>query len=74
MLLPESLLLPITFALIFAVQRLERSPKLKNFVLLGLVLGIAGLAKYTAILFVPAILIYGLIKKRYDILLNPRFS
>ena len=72
MLLPESLLLPITFALIFVVQRLERSPNLKNFVILGLVLGIAGLAKYTAILFVPAILIYGLIKKRYDILLNPR--
>lgn len=72
MLLPESLLLPITFALIFTVLRLERSPDVKNFILLGLVLGLAGLAKYTAILFVPAIVIYGLIKKRYDILLNPR--
>ena len=72
MLLPESLLLPITFALIFTVLRLERSPDISNFILLGLVLGLAGLAKYTSILFVPAILIYGLIKKRYDILLNPR--
>jgi len=72
MLLPESLLLPIVFALIYTVRRLERSPDLKNFILLGLFLGLAGLAKYTAILFVPAIAIYGIIKKRYDILLNPR--
>jgi hypothetical protein len=72
MLLPESLLLPIVFALIFTVLRLERSPKLENFILLGLVLGLAGLAKYTSILFVPAILIYGLLRRRYDILLNPR--
>jgi hypothetical protein len=72
MLLPESLLLPITFALIFTVLRLEYSPSIKNFIFLGLILGLAGLAKYTSILFVPAILIYGLIKKRYDILLNPR--
>jgi len=72
MLLPESLLLLITFALIFIVLRLERGPDTRNFILLGLILGLAGLAKYTAILFVPAILIYGLIKKRYDILLNPR--
>jgi hypothetical protein len=72
LLLPESLLLPIVFALIFTVLRLERAPDTKNFILLGLVLGLAGLAKYTAILFVPAILIYGLIKRRYDILLNPR--
>ncbi|HYA85455.1 MAG TPA: glycosyltransferase family 39 protein [Nitrospirota bacterium] len=72
MLLPESLLLPITFALIFTVLRLGHSPGMKNFILLGLVLGLAGLAKYTSILFVPAILIYALIRKRYDILLNPR--
>lgn len=72
MLLPESLLLPVAFVLIFTVLRLERSPSIKNFILLGLVLGLAGLAEYTAILFVPAILSYGLIKKRFDILLNPR--
>ncbi len=72
MLLPESLLLPIVFALLYTVRRLERSPDLRNFVLLGLLLGLAGLAKYTAVLFVPAIIVYGLLKKRYDILLNPR--
>ena len=72
MLLPESLLLPLVFAIMYAVRRLERSPDVMNFILLGLFLGFAGLAKYTAILFVPAIALYGVIKKRYDILFNPR--
>jgi 4-amino-4-deoxy-L-arabinose transferase-like glycosyltransferase len=71
MLLPESLLLPVAFGLIFTVRRLERSPDMKNFVLVGLFLGLAGLAKYTAILFVPALAVYGLIRKRYNILFNP---
>jgi 4-amino-4-deoxy-L-arabinose transferase-like glycosyltransferase len=72
MLLPESLLLPIVFALISAVRRLERSPNMRNFVLVGLLLGLAGLTKYTAVLFIPALAVYGLMRKRYDILFNPR--
>ncbi len=72
MLLPESLLLPIVFALISAVRRLERSPDLRNFVLVGALLGLAGLTKYTAVLFIPALALYGLLRKRYDILFNPR--
>ena len=47
MLLPESLLLPLVYLLIFAVLRLERTPSTANFALLGLVLGLAGLTKYT---------------------------
>ena len=72
MLLPESLFVPLVFALIFVVRRMERSPDMVAFILLGLVMGLAGLAKYTAILLVPAVVLHGLIKKRYDILLNPR--
>ncbi|HUI46035.1 MAG TPA: glycosyltransferase family 39 protein [Nitrospirota bacterium] len=72
MLLPESLLLPIVFGLFFTVRRLERSPDVMNFILLGLFLGLAGLTKYTAILFVPAIALYGVVKKRYDLLFNPK--
>jgi 4-amino-4-deoxy-L-arabinose transferase-like glycosyltransferase len=72
MLLPESLLVPIVFAIIFTVRRLERKPDLIGFVLLGFFLGLAGLAKYTAILFVPALMMYGIIRRRFDIILNPR--
>ncbi len=72
MLLPESLLLPVVFALLFTVRRLERSPDLRSYLLLGLFLGLAGLTKYTAVLFVPALVLYGVMRKRYDILFNPR--
>ncbi len=72
MLFPASLLLPLVFALMYAVRRLKRSPDVMNFILLGLFLGLAGLAKYTAIMFVPAIALYGAIKKGDDVLFNPR--
>ncbi len=72
MLLPESLLLPIVFALISAVRRLERAPNIVNYLILGLILGLAGLTKYTSIIFVPTIALYGVLKKRYDILFNAR--
>ena len=72
MLLPESLLLPLAYLLIFAVLRLERTPSTANFALLGLVLGLAGLTKYTAILFIPALVVYAVAKKRSDILFDPR--
>jgi hypothetical protein len=72
MLLPETLLVMLVFALIFTVRRLERSPSLAGFILLGLALGLAGLAKYTAVLFVPALLVYGLARKRFDLLTDPR--
>ncbi len=72
MLLPESLLLPIVFALISAVRRLERSPNFVNYLILGLILGLAGLTKYTSILFVPTIVFYVMLKKRYDLLFNAR--
>ncbi len=72
MLLPETLLLPLVFGLIYCVRKLDRDPAAATFALLGLLLGLAGLAKYTAVLFVPAIVLYWLIKKRFNILFNPR--
>jgi 4-amino-4-deoxy-L-arabinose transferase-like glycosyltransferase len=72
MLLPESLLLPIVFGLIFSMRRLEQKPTLANYLVLGLLLGLAGLAKYTAILVVPPFIVYGLLKKRWDLFFTPR--
>jgi hypothetical protein len=72
MLLPESLLLPIAFGLVLVVWDLEQSPDTKQYLLLGLVLGLAGLSKYTAILFVPPLALYLIVKRRYDLALNPR--
>jgi 4-amino-4-deoxy-L-arabinose transferase-like glycosyltransferase len=70
MLLPDSILLALVLLLILVVKKMEESPQLKYFISLGLVLGFAGLTKYTAALFVPSLSIYFLIKKRYDLIFS----
>jgi len=67
MLMPETLLFLLILPIIFSVIELEKNPNEKNYLLLGVLLGLAGLSKYTAILFVPPIILYFLIKKRYEI-------
>lgn len=71
MLLPDSLLLLLIFMLIFISEKIVREKKPSYFILLGIVLGLMGLAKYTSILLVPPLIIFFLIKKRYDIIFSP---
>jgi 4-amino-4-deoxy-L-arabinose transferase-like glycosyltransferase len=70
MLLPDSVLLPLVLLLIFVVKKTEERQQPKYFIYLGLILGLAGLAKYTAAPLVPAVLIYFIIKKRYDLIFS----
>ncbi|HPD55740.1 MAG TPA: glycosyltransferase family 39 protein [Smithellaceae bacterium] len=70
MLLPDSLLLPLVFFLIFIAERVNQDKKIVYFVYLGVILGLMGLAKYTAIVVVAPLLAYYLINRRYDILLS----
>lgn len=72
MLLPDSLLCPLVLLIIFTVRRLEESAQTRHFICLGVLLGLAGLAKYTAILFVPPLAAYLIIKRRYDLLFSLR--
>jgi 4-amino-4-deoxy-L-arabinose transferase-like glycosyltransferase len=71
MLLPDSLLLLFIFLLIFIVEKIDREKKPLDFILLGVLLGLMGLAKYTSILLVPPLIIFFLMKKRYDVLFSP---
>ena len=71
MLLPDSLLLLFIFLLIFIVEKIDREKKPLDFILLGVLLGLMGLAKYTSILLVPPLMVFFLIKKRYDIIFSP---
>jgi 4-amino-4-deoxy-L-arabinose transferase-like glycosyltransferase len=71
MLLPDSLLLLFVFLLIFIAGKILREKKPLDFILLGILLGLMGLAKYTSILLVPPLIIFFLTKKRYDILFSP---
>lgn len=70
MLLPDTFLFLLIVPLIWSVLALEKDDSLKNWLILGVLLGIGGLAKYTAVLFLVPILLYILIKKRWDLLLN----
>ena len=71
MLLPDSLLLLFIFLLIFTLEKIAREKKPLDFVLLGILLGLMGLAKYTSILLVPPLIIFFLMKRRYDIIFSP---
>lgn len=72
MLLPENFLLALIYPIIMSVLRIEEYGKLREYLLLGFLLGLAGLAKYTAILLVLPLLLYIIVKKRTDLLINPR--
>lgn len=71
MLLPDSILLLLVFLLIFVAERIVRSNRPVDFIYLGIILGMMGLAKYTAILLVPPLIVFFLMKKRYDIIFSP---
>ena len=71
MLLPDSLLLLFVFLLIFIAEKIAREKKPLDFILLGILLGLMGLAKYTSILLVPPLIVFFLMKRRYDIIFSP---
>ncbi len=71
MLLPDSFLLLFVFLLIFIAEKILREKKPLDFILLGVLLGLMGLAKYTSILLVPPFVIFFLKRKRYDVLYSP---
>jgi len=72
MLLPDCFLLLLIFPLMTTILKLTEGGETRYYIYLGLLLGLAGLAKYTAILFVPPLLVFLLLKKRYDLLFSPK--
>ena len=70
LLLPDSILLVLVFLLVFVVRKVEENSQLKYFLWLGFILGLAGLTKYTSILLVPPLLIYLILRKRYDLIVS----
>ena len=72
MLMPDTLLFLLIIPIIFAVIRLEKESSTKNWLLLGVLLGLAGLSKYTAVLFILPIILYLLLKKRYELFYSPK--
>lgn len=71
MLLPDSFLLLFVLLLIFIVEKIEREKKPFDFICLGVLLGLMGLAKYTAILLVPPLILFFLMRRRFDVIFSP---
>jgi 4-amino-4-deoxy-L-arabinose transferase-like glycosyltransferase len=72
MLMPDTLLFLLIIPIIFSVITLEKKPDTKNWLWLGILLGLAGLSKYTAVLFILPIVLYLLIKKRFALFYSPK--
>ena len=70
MLLPDTLLLILIVPIILATLNIEKNPTVKNWLILGLLMGLAGLAKYTAVLFIVPIVLYFIIQKRYELFIS----
>lgn len=67
MLMPDTLLFLLILPLILRIRALQQNPNAKNYFIVGILLGLAGLSKYTAILFVPPIILYFVLKKNYAV-------
>lgn len=72
MLLPDTLLLLLIIPIIRTTVALAEVNSTKNWLALGLLLGVAGLAKYTAVLFIVPIALYFVIKKEYRLFYTPK--
>ncbi|RLA80108.1 MAG: dolichyl-phosphate-mannose--protein mannosyltransferase [Epsilonproteobacteria bacterium] len=72
MLMPDTLLFLLILPIIFTVIEIEKNNTLSMWILLGVLLGLAGLSKYTAVLFIVPIIIYFIIKKRYELFITPK--
>lgn len=72
MLMPDTLLFLLIVPIIFATIRVEKENSSKSWIILALLVGLAGLSKYTAVLFIPPIILYFIIKKRYKLLFTPK--
>jgi hypothetical protein len=71
MLLPDCFLLLLVFPLMTTIRKIAETGEIRYFVCLGLLLGLAGLAKYTAVLFIPPLLIFLIMKRRYQLIFSP---
>jgi len=77
--LPDTLLMPLTLLIITSTEKILsvapgasrlKNGVLKNWLLLGLWLGLAGLSKYTAILYVFSLVLIFIYKKRTNEIFN----
>jgi len=72
MLLPDTLLFLLIIPTIFATIYVVNNSNIFSWILLSILLGLAGLSKYTAILFIVPILLFVIFKKRYELFISSK--
>jgi len=72
MLMPDTLLFFLLVPILFATLAVEKENSLRNWLFLGALLGLAGLAKYTAVLFLAPIALYFLLRRRFELFITPK--
>lgn len=70
-LLPDTLLMPLVVLIIQYTEKILVSSTTKGWLVLGLLLGLSGLSKYTAIVFVPALVLVFALKNKWRELFKP---
>lgn len=72
MLMPDTLLFLFIIPVMAMALRIEAQNRLGDWLWLGLLLGFSGLSKYTAVLFVAALVFYFAWRRRWDLFLTPK--
>lgn len=72
MLMPDTLLFMLIIPIMAIALRIEAHNRLGDWLTLGFLLGLAGLSKYTAFLFVVALLIYFALRRRWELFITPK--
>ncbi|WP_345990385.1 glycosyltransferase family 39 protein [Sulfurimonas sp. HSL1-2] len=72
MLMPDTLLFLFAIPVMITALKIEEHNRLGDWLLLGFLLGLSGLSKYTAVLFVAALLLYFAYRRRWDLFLTPK--
>ncbi len=68
MLMPDTLLFLLIIPILHFALKIEVENRLRDWIVLGALLGVAGLSKYTAFLFVVSLIIYFVYRRRFDLL------
>lgn len=69
-LLPDTLLMPLTLLIITSTEKILNESSLKDWTLMGLWLGLAGLSKYTAVLYIFSLVLIFIFKNKFKELLK----
>lgn len=70
-LLPDTLLMPLTLLIVLATENVLERPDARNWALLGFWLGLAGLSKYTAAVYIVGLVLIFISKKKIREVFNP---